>query len=322
MTTTTDTQPTPRTDLGSAEPYDFRAPQRVAKDQWAALQVVCSRLAASLESVLTTRLRQPISATLVRVEELTVAEAIATLTTPCAAYVFDPGDGSGSTGILDLGAGLASYAVDRLLGGPGTTPDTARAMTEMEQRIVRGVVERLLAAVAEGFKELTRMKPAVASCEASTERLVEAVSGDGIMVAAFEIKIDKPVGTVTLCLPLDALAGGFQERRAAATRTTRTATVRPDTRAHLEAAVRRAHVPLMVQFPAITLPARAVAMLAPGQTIQTSLPLDVAVEVRVNGRLRFLGAPGQVHGTVGVRIVRPVPVGASGTTAPTRARIL
>lgn len=321
MTPATEAPSNAPTDLASAEVYDFRAPQRIAKEQWANLQTICGRLATSLQSVLATRLRQPVTAALGRVEEMTVADAMATLATPCVAYPFDPGDGSGAYGMLDLGAPLASYAVDRLLGGLGTAVDGTRAVTEMEQRIVRSLVERILATVGDGLKDLGRMKPTIVSCLTSPEGLTEAVAGNGMVLSAFDVKADKPIGTMTLCLPVSMLAGGFQERRASNARPVRSVG-RPESRAHLEAAIRRARVPLMVQFPAIILPARAVAMLTPGQTIQTSLPLDVPVEVRVNGRLRFLGAPGQLHGTVGVRVIRTVPADAGGSPSPTRARIL
>jgi flagellar motor switch protein FliM len=308
------------TNLASAEVYDFRTPQRIAKEQWANLQTICGRLATSLQSVLATRLRQPVTTALGRVEETTVADAISSLASPCVAYPFDPGDGSGVYGVFDLGAPLASYAVDRLLGGLGATVDAKRVVTEMEQRIVKGLVERILATVGDGLKDVGRVKPTIVSCLTSAEGLTEAVIGDGMVLSAFDVKIDKPIGTMTLCLPVSMLTGGLQERRAANARPARAA--RPDNRAHLEAAIRHARVPLMVQFPAITLPARAVATLAPGQTIQTSLPLDVPVEVRVNGRLRFLGAPGQLHGSVGVRVIRTVPADAGGSTSPTRARIM
>jgi len=323
VATTIEPQPGAQADPASPEPYDFLRPQRIAKEPWAALQTVCTRMATALQSVLAARLRQSLVVTPGRLEEMTVIDAVGTLTSPCAAYLFDPGDGIGSNGVFDLGAALASYIVDRLLGGPGTSLDATRALTEIEQRVLKDVVVRALGAVGDVLKDVGQLKPTLTGYEAATDELVDAIGADTVVLATFDVKAEQPVGTLTVCLPLTALAGFFQEQRTPTTRSNRSGpAVRPDNRAQLEAAIRRARVPVMVRFPAITLSARAVAMLTPGQTIQTALPLDVPVEVRVNGRLRFLGAPGQVHGAVGVRIVRNVPVDASGPTAPTRARIL
>jgi flagellar motor switch protein FliM len=310
-----------QTEPASLEPYDFRSPQRISKEQWAVMQAVCTRMAVALQAVLTTRLRQPLTVGLGRVEEMTVIDAIGTLATPCAAYVFDPGDGNDANGVLDLGAALASFAVDRLLGGPGTAPDATRTLTAMEQRVIKDVVARALAAVGDALKDFSRLKPTLIGCEVTPEPLAAALATDTVVLATFDVTAEQPVGTVSLCLPATALAG-FQEPKAPSRSGRSGTTPRPDSRAHLEAAIRRARVPVMVRFPAITLSARAVAMLTPGQTIQTALPLDVPVEVRVSGRLRFLGAPGQVHGTVGVRIVRTVPADTASSPAPTRARIL
>jgi flagellar motor switch protein FliM len=305
----------------SAEPYNFLSPQRTSKEQLAGLQTAAARAAAGLQAVLSTRLRQSVTVASTRLEEMTVVDAVGTLSTPCAAYLFDPGDGGDANGVLDLGTALASYAVDRLLGGPGSTPDAQRALTEMEQRVIKDVVDRALAAIGESMRDFGRLKPTAVSAEATTDNLAAGMGTDAVILTTFEVKAEEPVGVLTLCLPLTTVANFNPEPRTAPRARTASAG-RNDARANLEAAVRRARVPVMVRFPAITLPARAVAMLTPGQTIQTALPLDVPVEVRVSGRLRFLGAPGQVHGTVGVRIVRGVSVDAGSPPVPTRARIL
>ena len=305
----------------SAEPYNFLSPQRTSKEQLAGLQIAAARAAAGLQAVLSTRLRQSVTVAATRLEEMTVVDAIGTLTTPCVAYLFDPGDGGDANGVLDLGTAFASYAVDRLLGGPGSTSDAQRALTEMEQRVIKDVIDRVLAAIGEGLRDFGRLKPTAVSTEATTENLAAGMGTDAVILTTFEVKAEEAVGVLTVCLPLATVANYSPEPRTAPRARTVSAG-RNDARANLEAAVRRARVPVMVRFPAITLPARAVAMLTPGQTIQTALPLDVPVEVRVSGRLRFLGAPGQVHGTVGVRIVRGVSVDAGGPPAPTRARIL
>jgi flagellar motor switch protein FliM len=323
VATTIEPQPGAQAEPSSPEPYDFLRPQRIPKEQWAALQAVCTKLAAALQALLAARLRQSVAVTAGRLEEMSAIDAVGTLTSPCAAYVFDPGDGMGANGVIDLGAALASYIVDRLLGGPGTAPDATRALTDIEQRVLKDVVARALGAVGDVLKDAGRLKLTLSGYEGATDQLAATIGADAVVLATFDIKVEKPIGTLTLCLPLTALAAFFQEQRTPSTRSNRSGPVaRPESRSQLEAAIRRARVPVMVRFPAITLSARAVAMLTPGQTIQTALPLDVPVEVRVNGRLRFLGAPGQVHGAVGVRIVRTVPVDASGPGTPSRARIL
>jgi flagellar motor switch protein FliM len=322
VATTIDPRTGAETETSSAETYDFRAPQRIAKEQWALVQTVCTRSAVALQAVLSTRLRQSVTVALGRVEEMPLADALVTLATPCAAYVFDPGNGNDANGVLDLGAPLASYAVDRLLGGPGAILDAPRALTEMEQRVIKDLVERTLAALGLVLKDYGQFKLAFVGSHSTPENLAEAIATDGVVLATFDVAAEQPVGTVTLCMPVTALGGLAKEQRSPSRAGRASPAVRQDARTNLEAAIRRASVPVMVRFPAITLPARAVAMLTPGQTIQTALPLDVPVEVRVSGRLRFLGAPGQVHGTVGVRIVRTVPADAGVSPAPTRARIL
>ncbi|MDM7917522.1 MAG: FliM/FliN family flagellar motor C-terminal domain-containing protein, partial [Candidatus Eisenbacteria bacterium] len=72
------------------------------------------------------------------------------------------------------------------------------------------------------------------------------------------------------------------------------------------------------RLPRFVLSAREVASLHPGRTIDTGIPADALLEVRLNGSLRYLAAAGRDRKQLAVRIVQAIP--ASGPPQGPRAR--
>ena len=71
------------------------------------------------------------------------------LASPCAAFVFDLGDGSGIQGVLDIGTDLAFRLIDRMFGGPGRATDTSRAPTALEQLVLKQVIDYALSSLGD-----------------------------------------------------------------------------------------------------------------------------------------------------------------------------
>ena len=126
---------------------------------------------------------------------------------------------------------------------------------------------------------------------------------DTVLVTNVEVRAGEFSGHVTVCLPLLALEAFLQEKRGAGPRVGRVGEAeRLAARTNVEQSLRVATLPVSARFPLFAMQARDVAGLSVGQVIHTGYALDVPLEVHVNGRRRFLGAPGRVRRAMGVRI--------------------
>src|SRR5437870_10928736 len=67
-------------------PYSFARPPRVSKDRRATLDAIHARFALALQALLSSRLRTPIDVVVESVEQVTFAELVAALSSPCAAF--------------------------------------------------------------------------------------------------------------------------------------------------------------------------------------------------------------------------------------------
>jgi flagellar motor switch protein FliM len=285
---------------------------------------IYTRFAVSMQALLSSRLRLPTDVTVGSVEQATFGEFIMSLGNPCAAFVFDIGGGSEFQGVLDLSIDLSYQLIDRMFGGPGGARDVNRSLTQLERLVLKGVADRALAFLGEVWEESLPMAPAQIGFESMPDALQIASREDNVLVTNIDVRAGDFSGLVTVCLPLIALETFLQEKRTAGTRMARISDVeRRANRTNVEHSLRVASLPIAARFPLFSMQTRDLAALEIGQVIHTGYPLDVPLEVHVNGRRRFLGLPGRVRRAMGVRITTTIP---SGQPEPTgrgaRARVV
>src|SRR5215813_13519094 len=127
-----------------AQPYDFRRPDRIAKDQLRAIHLLHESFARSLSSSLSAFLRAYVAVNLVSVEQLSFLEFSQCLPSPTSliALGMKPFDGNA---VLELNPSLVFPILEMLLGGAGKAPTKlSREITEIEQSILDGLLRVIL----------------------------------------------------------------------------------------------------------------------------------------------------------------------------------
>lgn len=287
-------------------PYNFRRPPRISRERQATLDAIYARFALSLQSLLSSRLRQPTDVTVVSVEQATFAEFLMSLGSPCASYVYDLGEHAGTQAVVDLDPELAPHFVDRLFGGPGEKWGTQRPLTALEQLVVGNVTERLMLLLAEAFGENLRLEPVQVSFESIPETLQIANREDNVLVGNLEVKSGTTSGLLTICIPLIALENFLQEKAGPILHVARARRDdRDQARTLVEGHIRAARVPVAARLQEFPLAALEVATLHEGQVLSTGIPLHGDVDVYVNGRRLFIGSLGRQQGYIGLRITQP-----------------
>src|SRR6266436_8445627 len=114
--------------------YDFRRPDRIAKDQLRAIHLLHENLARNLASSLSGYLRAYVAVNLVSVEQLSFMEFTQCLPSPTIliALGMKPYDGNA---VLEINPSLVFPILEMLLGGSGKTVRVEREVTEIEQSI-------------------------------------------------------------------------------------------------------------------------------------------------------------------------------------------
>src|SRR3954451_23362290 len=154
--------------------FDPRRPVRLSAEHRRALSVVTESFAHRMTTVLATRLRCSAHVAFGTPEQVTYTEFMATTPDPAALVVIALGPAN-ATAVLRLELPMAMSTVDRLLGGTGSGPHPERGLSDIETRLLRGVLDPLSAELGLAFAPVCALDPHVVRQE-SKPQLVRGAS--------------------------------------------------------------------------------------------------------------------------------------------------
>src|SRR5262245_55546418 len=124
----------------TVERYNFKRPDRISKHQVRSLHFIHDRFARSVSSSMSAYLRTVVEVSLEDISQTSYSDFLSIVSDPTcySAISMKPLDGLAA---LELGPELAFSFIDRLLGGAGRPISSPRPMTEIEQRVIEGVLK-------------------------------------------------------------------------------------------------------------------------------------------------------------------------------------
>ena len=286
--------------------YDFRRPQRVAKDQLRTVEALYERLVKNLEVWLSSRVRGSLEIRLQSIEQFSFGEFTLSLPTPCSSFIFDI-KGTGQKGVIDVGLEFAYFIVEKVFGGDGLASPPIRPLTPIERLAVRTVADRVAMELQDLWADHAPMEIDITGFESSPEILQVIDREDPILVANVEILAGNSSSLLLICLPFSVLEKFFSSKG-----TTRPIPVaanpaeRDASRARSESSLRATRVAVEARLPTFQISLRDLAQVQVGYIMPTNIPKDARVILRAGTQERFIGHPGRVGGNVAVRILDAV----------------
>lgn len=187
--------------LSSGSRYDFRRPNKFSKDQLRTLLIVNENFAKTASSFLSGYLRSSAEIKVASVEQSTYQEFMATVTPPALLTMFQMSPLTGSV-VLVLGNNFTAPALDLLFGGTGRRSNLAKPLTEIETRVLRKLVERLLYEMAAAWSRFYEFTPVIDTMESNAQFYKKASSMNEIVaVITLATSLADNQSLIHLCLP-------------------------------------------------------------------------------------------------------------------------
>jgi flagellar motor switch protein FliM len=184
-----------------AQPYDFRRPDRIAKDQLRAIHLLHDNFARSLASSLSAYLRAYVMVNLISVEQLSFLEFSQCLPAPTCIVSLGmrPFDGNA---VLEINPQMVFPVLEMLLGGSGKTPLKGnREITEIEQSILDGVFRIILHDLKDAWAPISQINFASEAHEAEPSLLQILAPNEAVVAIGIEIRIGDVAGMMNLGIP-------------------------------------------------------------------------------------------------------------------------
>lgn len=180
------------------EPYDFRRPDKLSKDQLRTLSMLHDTFARAASSALSASTRSQINIEMISMEQIPYDEYLRSITSSSFGIVSLP-PLSGQI-VCEMENSLVFTLIDKMLGGPGR-PIDRNVITDIERPLVRSIMERMLGALKQAWEQVVVVSPNIDGIETSSQFVSVAPPNDVVLVILFEVKIGEVRTAMSLCIP-------------------------------------------------------------------------------------------------------------------------
>lgn len=280
-------------------PYDFRRPIQLSREHQRTLQLGFDGFARQATTVFTSSLRTVCTVALAGIEQRTYAEYVDSLgpSTYMTLFTADPIPG---TGVLEIPLFATMSCLDHMLGGPGSDEQPDRPLTEIEDGVIRGLVERLLGEMRYSLEGLVALEPVVSGIEYSPQFAQVAAAADVMVVVSLELRIGERAHRMSVCLPFSGLLPHLANASGSGAMSDRERAQRAESALLLHEQFNRVPVSVAVRFRPITLDPGVLAALEPGSVVRLAHPASAPLDVCVAGGGADAGTT-FAHATPGAR---------------------
>ena len=265
--------------------YDFCRPDRITRDELRSLHFLHDRFAVNVSTSLSAYLRSVTEVSIVSAEQFMYSEFLMSLPDSTAFYALEI-EPFNLSGALEISPAVAFTIVDRMLGGNGQAPAPNRPLTEIELNVVDTVVKVLLENLTETWKPISDVQFRIRGRETRPQMLQVTDHNEIMIVLVFDVRLSENRGALHLCFPASAVEGMVERLAPGGPRSHRDPN--PVEEAWLCSNLGRMPFEVTAQLE-MSLSARELVELRPGDVLALPHPTSHPVDVRVSQIQRFTG---------------------------------
>lgn len=270
------------------QPYDFRHPDRIAKEQLRSIHLLHEHFARNLRSSLSAYLRASVVVNLVSVEQLSFMEFMQCLPSPT--YMVSLGMSQfENNALLEISPATVFPILEMLLGGSGNSNlKIEREVTEIEQLVLDGVVRVILRDLRDAWRQVAaQIDFTIEAYETEPQLLQILAPNEAVVALSFEVGVGGVTGMMNLALPsitIKMLGQKLDQQW-----TSRKAESTESGQAQILHLIRNAMVHVDSRLRGPTLSVDNLLKLSNGHVLTFDYPVDRPIDVMLNGKLVFKG---------------------------------
>ena len=274
---------------GPVQPYDFKRPERVSKEQIRALANLHEVFARSFGASLSGMLRTVSEMRLEALSQMTYQEFVTGLPNPTGCTLFSCEPLAGNM-MIEFNPSVMFPIIDRLLGGGKSGPAIpTRPLTAIEWSLAQAITKRALEDLEAMWSSVRALSLKPVSSE-SNPLLIQAMPPNELVVAAvFQARVGEASGRVNLCIPYVTIEPLVADVEAHSWYPTASPTAAPAPA--IRGPLTQATVRLTAVLAETSITLRELLSLEPGDLIETRQPAGAGLTVLVESLRKFAGKP-------------------------------
>ena len=284
------------------QPYNFWSPARFSKEQMRAVELVHEDLSERLTTSLPTFLRTNVRPHLVHIEQGRFHDFIKDFPQNTLFHLISLAPLPGHM-VLTMSLNVSYLILEQRLGGKIEGRFTERALTEIDQSLLRGLVEHMLGDMKGAWSKVVSLEPSLEDSTVNQHWVQMMMGNERVLLLTIEINIQGVTGTMSIFIPFNTLKpitdvlnphiwiAGRKEHQQD-----------PVARQLAIQATMKAMVPVTVLLGTVDLTLKELMNLSIGDVIELDTNIDSPLVVQVANKKQFQGRVGKSRKRLGVQI--------------------
>ncbi len=285
--------------------YDFRRPTRVSKDHLKTIRNLHENFSELFGFYLASRLQTMATVELLAVDQLRYSEYVLSIANPCVVYIFDIKETEGRA-VIEMSPDLVFMIVERLLGGIGTKPSTARNITAIEQRIMQPLVKQALKTLSTAWKPLQTLNPELIGFESNSDFVQIAPASEIVVVISFEIKVGDESFLMNVCYPSYAIEDILTGSKIHSHLTSLSSKAKQKAYQKITSHLQNTPIEVTTKLGSTQIKVRELLELEIGDILYLDTRIEDDIPIYVQDSIKFYGRPGTVNDHISVKITQKV----------------
>ncbi len=287
----------------AANVYDFKHPNRVSKDQLRTLQTIHETFAKTFNAYMAVRLRTIVDINLISVDQLQYSEFILSISDPSCIYIFRVEELNG-VAILEVSPQLVLFIVDRLFGGKGGSVEEARIITNIEQTVMKKIIEKALENLSTSWQQVAPLTFILEGFENNPDVVQIAPPGETVITISLEIKIQDTSSLMNICFPYLILEDIMSKLNVQHFISMTKKEISDEEEELIHSRLKVSALPIISYLGKSKLTIRDLLSLRNGDVLKLDKRVNDLLEIAIGGSRKYLGRPGVVGKNKAVKITR------------------
>ena len=184
--------------------YNFWSPDRFSKEQMRAVELVHEDLVERLTTSLPTFLRTNVKPKLVHTEQGRFHEFLKDLPANTLFHMITLSPLPNQT-VLTISPNVAYIILEQLLGGKVERRLKERPLTDIDQSLLRNVVENMLNDLKASWAKVTSIEPSLEDSTVNEHWVQMFLGNERVMLILFELTVQNVTGSMNIYIPFSTL---------------------------------------------------------------------------------------------------------------------
>lgn len=286
--------------------YDFRRPDKFAKEQLRTLEIIHDNLARLINNFLSGYLRAVVEIDVLSTQSMVYSEFSNSISNPAILGVVNFAPLEGQI-IIDVSNDIAFAMVERLLGGQGKNPllKEVRALTEIEEVLLRNILVKFINLMRESWSNIIELKPKLEQIETNSQFAQIVSPSESIALITFSFRIGDTEGMINIAIPHYVIEPILPNLSSKLWFSGNIRKDKTEAESHaLTSGIERSSLPLRVIVGRSQLSVSELLTMGVGDVIVLNNKIEDDMEIYVQEKLKYLGKPGIFKNKMAVRVTR------------------